>query len=144
MMKMTTKNLIVRLWALLLFVGLSIFSGPASLHAAAIAIGSDYGGGKVVYLLKNGDKGYDANVPHGLIADNADIAGLLDWPDALAKCEKLTKNGYSDWYMPDKDELNKLFIKRSAVGGFVKASVRESFLLEFIGEGCGLLLGPEF
>ena len=26
--------------------------------------------------------------------------------------------GYTDWYLPSKDELNKLFINRTAIGGF--------------------------
>ena len=39
---------------------------------APITVGQTDGGGKVFYILKSGDAGYDANVQHGLIAATSD------------------------------------------------------------------------
>jgi hypothetical protein len=33
-------------------------------------------------------------------------------------CDYYTAGGYSDWYLPSKDELNKLFLNNLAIGGF--------------------------
>jgi phosphodiesterase/alkaline phosphatase D-like protein len=37
-------------------------------------------------------------------------------------CNDLVLNGYDDWYLPSKDELNKLFINRESIGGFIDNS----------------------
>lgn len=37
---------------------------------------------------------------------------------AAGVCADLELNTYSDWYLPSKEELNKLFINRAAIGGF--------------------------
>lgn len=47
-------------------------------NPTTIAIGESYQGGKIAYILQAGDFGYDANVPHGLIAAPSD-QGIGQW-----------------------------------------------------------------
>ena len=45
-------------------------------------------------------------------------AGCATAGIAARICGDLVLNGYSDWHLPARDELNKLYINRVAVGGF--------------------------
>jgi hypothetical protein len=62
-------------------------------------------GGFVVYE-KNG---------HGLVAAIADLE-KMDWNSAKLACEELILNGYSDWRLPTKEELNSVYYNLNRVG----------------------------
>jgi hypothetical protein len=46
------------------------------------------------------------------------MAGCATAGIAARLCGDLVQGGYSDWYLPSKDELNQLYINRVAIGGF--------------------------
>jgi hypothetical protein len=56
---------------------------------------------------------------HGLVAAISDL-GFMDWNSARTKCDELILNGYSDWHLPSKEELNSVYVnlKLPGVGGF--------------------------
>jgi hypothetical protein len=96
--------------------------------APDIKIGSQYGGGIIFYVDHTGQ--------HGLIAAKSDMPGysaaiaalkglsegLFNWEDAVRSCKKSESNGYSDWFLPDKEQINLLYFRKGVVGGFTHAS----------------------
>jgi hypothetical protein len=118
---------------------------------AAISVGDSYGGGIVAYIFQSGDPGYVAGETHGLIAATSDIPYLTPWgcngytqgasgtalvagysntAIIISMCYDLCAayycwytytSGYTDWYLPSRDELSKLYLNKSAIGGFSNA-----------------------
>ena len=46
------------------------------------------------------------------------MAGCATAGIAARLCGDLSEGGYSDWYLPSKNELNKLYLNKTAIGGF--------------------------
>ena len=144
---MKTINLTSKAAVSLLLIAVSICffgctSGSSSetpSQPAALAIGQSYGGGKIFYL--------DGTGLHGLIAAPSDqthstwgdatiatnatgtalgtgqsntttIVGALGVGSyAAAICDQLVIGGYSDWYLPSRDELSYLYNQKALIGG---------------------------
>ena len=125
------------------------YVAPVLPAAAGPVLGATYGGGKIFYIFQPGDPGYVAGESHGLIAAVSDqtpsqwgcwgtnIGGLSELLGAgvtntnviIANCGQadiaakraiaVTDGGYTDWYLPSKNELYQLYLNRSVVGGFL-------------------------
>jgi hypothetical protein len=56
---------------------------------------------------------------HGLVAAIIDL-GEMDWNSAKTACDELILNGYSDWHLPNEEELNRLYVnlRKMGIGGF--------------------------
>ena len=44
--------------------------------------------------------------------------GEMIWSQAMSACNGLSYGGYDDWYLPNREELNAMYQKKSSIGGF--------------------------
>jgi hypothetical protein len=58
----------------------------------------------------------------GLANTNAIVNGCTSTTIAARLCNNLVSGGYSDWYLPSRDELTRLYNNRLSIGGFNNAS----------------------
>ena len=113
----------------------------------SLAIGQSYGGGKIFYIDGTGQHGFIAATSDQGYPSPGDITGWgcrplsiqgtltaigtgaantalivangCNNPSYAARvCNDLVLNGYDDWFLPSKDELNQLYLQRALIGGF--------------------------
>ena len=74
-------------------------------------IGDTYEGGIIFYLDSIGE--------HGKVCSLIDL-GEFEWNGANSQCATFIDGGYSDWYLPSKDELNQIYINlhKEGLGNF--------------------------
>jgi len=117
-MKLVEKTIIARFWMMFLFTVLVLVSLSSLSSAATPQVGESYGGGIVFYI--------DSTGQHGLIAAKSDMTGHsdgkqegeLNWYDAKTAANAFAE-GYCDWFLPNREQLNQLYLQRSVVGGIV-------------------------
>jgi Protein of unknown function (DUF1566) len=114
--------------------------GNQVIFSTEFIIGESYGGGIIFYI--------DGTSPHGLISATSDQSTGAPWGCdgtligtytaigtgqanttlivngcstagiAARICDNLILNGYNDWFLPSKDELNQMYLQRIVIGGF--------------------------
>lgn len=73
-------------------------------------IGEHYGGGIVFWI--------DETSEHGLVVSKEDISRRAEWDEAVRLCIDYNGEGYTDWYLPSKEEFSLLYEQKGKVGGF--------------------------
>lgn len=134
-------------WVLLLvFLGVGACGsneGPTALVLSqSLALGQNHAGGIIFYLDDTGEHGLVAapedqgatmdwfngeyvvtgamgtEIGTGQANTSAIVAAQGEGDYAASLCDQLVLNGFGDWFLPSKDELNALYLSKALVGGF--------------------------
>ena len=82
-----------------------------------------------MYITLPTDPGYIVGETHGLIAAASDQSDGIPWNDGgdTASADTIYAVGlalayrggdYTDWHLPDDNQLNKLYLNKTLIGGF--------------------------
>jgi hypothetical protein len=118
----------------------------------SLSIGQNYQGGVIAYIFTPGDPGFVSGQTHGLIVSGGNLSTGIQWgcsgfsisgtnvslgtgqsntaliinncgsTNAASICNDFISNGYSDWYLPSREELNKIFLNRAVISGLLSVS----------------------
>lgn len=112
-----------------------------------VYLGASFGGGKIFYIDESGIHGLIATLSNQsnsvvwgcsyICIDGADgtavgtgFQNTIDIENGCTTsgiaadiCANLIQGGFSDWFLPSKDELNLLYNNRAYVGGFISPNL---------------------
>lgn len=118
------------------------YGSEVSFVTLPLEVGQSYGGGIIFYLNETGKHGLIAvandqsdnsqwfngaiirtgatgsSIGDGEANTNLIVNSLGEGNYAASFCYNLELNGYSDWFLPSKDELNLMFLHKDLIGGF--------------------------
>lgn len=123
------------------------YGSQLSFSTDKIELGKTYQGGIIGYIFKSGDAGYIDGQTHGIIVAANDLGSYKwgcqgdywgtsigfgsgntntimiasycnDQNSSAYACYTLSLNGYTDWYLPSKEELRALYLNSDAIGTF--------------------------
>ena len=137
----TNRTLILNTLLIVIFYSCTPENPTPNPTPTTLSIGQIYQGGKIAYIDASGLHGLIAapsdqeQAPWGCAGTSSGgaIATAIGYGSsntiyimnscsqggiAARLCGDLVLGGYSDWYLPSKDELNQLYINRVAIGGF--------------------------
>ena len=52
--------------------------------------------------------------------------GPMSWYQAIEECKAISFGGYNDWFLPNKEELNAMYLWKKSIGGFKEAGYYSS------------------
>ena len=122
MMNLIAKTVVRIFLQLMLACTVGVVTAVFVAKAEALKTGGHHEDERVAYLLPDGNgERHRAAQQHGIIAAISDLPNPMTWQEAKAACDTLTLHGFSDWSLPTKEDLNRLFVGKMLLGGFQNA-----------------------